>query len=323
MGGVINSAEQAGIPVRADRTNRMHVAGDEIRVDGGRVRIGKLDADMYRFLRDPQAVIETLRKSPDRPDLFTFVQKVNDTTPRYNYPHETANFAAIPVSTYENWFEKQITSVPRNRVRQATKRGAVLREVPFGEELVRGIWEIYNETPIRQGRPYPHYGQSLESVYREESTYLDCSVFVGAYMGDELIGFIKLVWDDDKVQAGLMNILSKMKHRDKAPTNALVGEGVRACAARGIANLTYGPFAFANRERDSLTEFKENNGFKRVEVPRYYVPLTVWGAAALKLGLHHRFVDRLPEGVGHKLRDLRARWYKRRNSPAKKESHKS
>lgn len=314
MGGMSNSAEQAGIVVSGGRANRMLVDNREITIRSGMVRIAQLDADTYHFLRDPKPVIEALKRSPQRPDLFTFVQNVAETEPRYRYPWEVENFAVIPVSTYEHWFEKQITSVPRNRVKQAAKRGAVLREVPFGEELVKGIWEIYNETPIRQGRPYPHYGKDLETVFREEATYLDCSVFVGAYMGDELIGFIKIVWDEDKVQGGLMNILSKMAHRDKSPTNALIGEAVRACANRGIHNLVYGCFAFANRERDNLTEFKENNGFKRVEVPRYYVPLTAWGAAAFRLGLHKRLVDRLPEEVGHKLRELRARWYKRKVS---------
>ncbi len=30
--------------------------------------------------------------------------------------------------------------------------------------LVEGIWRIYNETPIRQNRAFPHYGMSLETI---------------------------------------------------------------------------------------------------------------------------------------------------------------
>ncbi len=295
----------------------MLLGGREIDISGGKVRIASLNADTYQFMDDPAAVIAGLRAQPNRPDLFTFVQRVTETRPLYRFPWERENFAVIPITTFEDYFAKQITSVPRNRARQAGRKGVVFRETALDDKLVRGIWEIYNETPIRQGRPYPHYGKDLDTVYREEATYLDSSAFVGAYLGDELIGFIKIVWDEKRQQAGLMNILSKMCHRDKAPTNALIGEAVKACADRGIPNLVYGCFAFGTRDRDNLTDFKEKTGFMRVEVPRYYVPLTPWGHIALRLGLHHRLVDRLPDAVGDKLRELRAGWYARRTRTAK------
>ena len=107
-----------------------------------------------------------------------------------------------------------------------------------------------------------------------------------------------------------MNIVSMIKHRDKAPTNALIAHSVRACAERGIRYLVYQNFIYGTK--NSLTSFKEVNGFQRVDLPRYYVPLTPIGCAALRLGLHHRFVDRLPEPVAAKLRDLRSAWYNRK-----------
>jgi len=254
---------------------------------------------------------------PDRPDAFTFMQGLEDTTPRYKYRMEWDNLAVVPVTTFENWWEKQIQSLGRNRAKQAGKRGVVLREVPFSDELVRAIWAIYNETPVRQGRRFPHYGKDYETVYQEEATFLDGAVFVGAYLGEELIGFVKLVMDEHRVQAGMMNILSMIKHRDKAPNNALVAECVRALAKRGVPNLVYFRFVHGKRERDSVSDFKARCGFKRVDVPRYYVPLTPWGRTALQLGLHHRFVDRLPEALGEKLRELRSRWYNRKNQSEK------
>jgi hypothetical protein len=54
-----------------------------------------------------------------------------------------------------------------------------------------------------------------------------------------------------------------------------------------------------------------------VDVPRYYVPLTAWGHAALRLGLHHRLRDRLPEPVGEKLRELQKKWHSRKESKEK------
>jgi hypothetical protein len=52
------------------------------------------------------------------------------------------------------------------------------------------------------------------------------------------------------------------------------------------------------------------NGFQRVELPRYYVPITNLGRVALRLGLHHRLIDRIPESVAAKLRELRKAWYR-------------
>src|SRR6266567_3518182 len=283
----------------------MRVCDKEIRVSGGLVRTARLDADMYHFLTDPAAMIEGLRASGTRIDLFTFTQTIVETTPKYSYPMEWENLAVLPVSTFEEWWEKQIGFKARNKAKQAEKKGVVLREVPFGEELVRGIQEIYNETPVRQGRPYPHFGKDLEAVYREAATYLDSSTFIGAYLGEELIGFIKMVADEAGVQAGLMNIVSKVSHRDKAPTNALMAQAVRSAASRGIRHIVYSHFAYGKRERDNLTDFKERNAFGRVDLPRYYVPLTPLGRIALTLGLHHRFVDRLPQNIGEKLRELR------------------
>jgi hypothetical protein len=291
----------------------IQVGDREIRITGGRLRIAHIDAELYRFLSDPEPVIAGLRMLSHRPDIFTFTQSLADTTPHYSYRMEWDNLAVIPVTTFEDWWQKQISSVPRNRMRQAGKRGVILRETPFSDDLVRGICKIYNETPVRQGRPFPHFGKDYESVYREEATFLDSSVFIGAYLEDELIGFVKLVMDENRNQAGMMNVLSMIRHRDKAPTNALVAESVRACANRAISNLIYWRFAYGKRDRDSVSDFKTNCGFKRVDLPRYYVPLTAWGEVALRLGIHHRFVDRLPEPVGEKLRELRSRWYNRKN----------
>ncbi len=296
---------------------RMQVMNQELNVTGRGLRIARMDGDGYCFLPDPEAFVATLRKRRDRPDLLTFVERVNVSERRYPYRMEWDNYAVIPVTTFEAYFKDQIQSVARNRARQAEKKGVELREVEFGDELVQGIWEIYNESPLRQGRPYPHYGKSLETVYREEATFPDCSAFAGAYFEGKLIGFIKVVWDDQKVQGGLMNILSKLAHRDKAPTNALVCEGVKICERRGLKNLLYDHYAWGSRPKDNLSEFKDKTGFKRVDVPRYWVPLTPWGTLALQMGLHRSFVDRLPDELGNKLRGLRADWYQWRHGAAK------
>jgi len=288
------------------------VGGREIRVTGRVLRMARLEADKYQFLDDPQTLLEELRKSPTRVDLFTFMQRLPETTPKYGYPMEMDNLAAIPVTTFEHWWMQQIGFKARNKAKQAEKRGVVVREVPFDDALVKGIWEVYNECPVRQGRRFTHYGKDVETVFREEATFLDSSIFIGAFLGDSLIGFVKLVHDETKTQAGLMNIVSMIGQRDKAPTNALVAQAVRSSAERGIRYLVYSNFAYGNKGRDSVSDFKERNAFQRFDLPRYYVPLTAFGAAALRMGLHKKFTDRVPEPVLAKLRKFRNTWHNRK-----------
>ncbi|HXZ39884.1 MAG TPA: hypothetical protein VEG68_04025 [Terriglobales bacterium] len=256
-------------------------------------------------------MIEGLRNCGMRIDLFTFIQRLPNTLRKYPYPMEWDNFAAVPISTFDNWWNKQIGFKARNKAKQAEKKGVKIREVSFGDALVRGIWEIYNECPVRQGRLFPHYGKDLETVRRDEATYLDTAQFLGAFYEDKLIGFVKLVADETGTQAGLMNIVSMIQHRDKAPTNALVAESVRYCANRGISYLVYSNFAYGKKQRDSLSDFKERNAFQRIDVPRYYVPLTPLGKVGLSLGLHHRLVDYFPEPLAARLRKIRNNWRNR------------
>jgi hypothetical protein len=290
----------------------MNVCGRQINIDGRLIRIARLDADKYQSLGDPEAFLEVLRKSRKRIDLFTFMQIMPETSPKYAYPMEWDNFAVLPISTFDHWWNNQIGFKARNKAKQAEKKGIVVREAPLDDRLVKGIWGVYNEDPVRQGAPNRHYGKDIETVYREEATFPERSIFIGAFDGDRLIGFIKLVHDETRTQAGLMNIISMISERDKAPTNALIAQAVRSCADRGISYLVYSHFAYGRKEQSSLSDFKERNGFQRVDLPRYYVPLTTTGRIAYRLGLHHKFIDRLPAPVVAKLRELRAAWYNRK-----------
>jgi hypothetical protein len=290
----------------------MKICGKELKVEGRFLRIASLDGDKYKFLDDPEPVIDGLRKSDTRVDIFTFMQRLPDSSPKYAYPMEWDNLAVLSISTFENWWTERIGFKARNKAKQAGKKGVVVREVAFDDALVQGIWEIYNESPVRQGRRFPHYGRSIERVRQISSTFLDTSVFIGAFLGEKLIGFIKLTSDDSRTQAGMMHIVSMIQHRDKAPTNALVAQAVRSCADRAIPHLVYSNFAYGKKERSGLSDFKERNGFQRIELPRYYVPLTRTGWAAFRLGLHHKFVDHLPEPLVAKARDFRYAWYKHR-----------
>jgi hypothetical protein len=292
----------------------LEVLGKEVRVGGRLIRIGFVDGEGYQFLDDPNAALEMIRKARPKIDLFTFIQPLSHPTPKHNYPMEWDNYATLRVTTFDEWMTHQIDFKVRNKVRKAAKNGIVVREVSFDDALIRGISAIYNETPIRQGRRFWHYRSDFESLRRMKATFLERSVFIGAFFEGNLIGFIKLVSNEERTQAGLMHIFSMIQHRDKAPTNALIAQAVKSCAERGIPYLWYANMSYGKKQGDSLAEFKRHNGFQKIEVPRYYVPLSVAGHMALRLGLHHGIGDWIPEPVSAAYRKIRRLWYAKKYS---------
>ena len=288
----------------------MNLDGHEVSIRGRLVRIAGLAAEGYDFLDRPAEALGRLRASGRRIDVFTFTQELPASAPHYGYPLEWDNVAAVPISTFEHWRTRQVKDKTRNMLRRADKTGLVVREVPFDDALVHGIAAIYNESPARQGRRFKHYGKSLELVRRENATFLDRSVFLGAFAGDALIGFAKIV--KARRQAGLMQILAMIAHRDKASTNALIAHAVRVCEQQRISYLVYGRFSYGRTQADPLSDFKRHNGFERLDIPRYYIPLTPVGRAALRVGLHHELRSYVPEALIDRFRTLRARWWARR-----------
>ena len=295
-----------------ERDRAMQVCGRQMIVEGKLIRIARMDAESFSFLEDPIAAVSALKRGESRVDIFTFVQKLSDREPRHNYPMEWDNLAAVQVSTYDDWLSKQINFKVRNKVRKAAKSGVTVREMAYDDFLIDGICEIYNESEVRQGKRFWHFGKDRDTVRNMNGTYLNQTIFLGALFEDQLIGFVKLVVNEDQSQAGLMQIVSMMKHRDKAPTNALIAQAVRTCADRGIPYLWYANFSYGRKQTDSLAEFKKHNGFEKIEIPRYYVPLTLAGRAALRLGAHRKAIDWVPEPVTAAYRKARCVWYARR-----------
>ena len=284
--------------------------GDHVVVARGTWPIVARVFDLYwleaAHLPDPRRIVQGLQALESPPDLFTFSQRVPETEPLYDYYHEWDNVAAIPISTHEHWMGKQISSASRRNVRASSKRGVTVRECPFDETYIRGIMSISNESPYRAGRRYWHYGKSFEAVEAEQGTYRERATYLGAFLDGEMIGYLKLVWDVRT--AAIMQIVSTTRNRDARPNNALLSEAVRLCAERGVGHLLYERFVYGTNVDSSLTRFKRENGFIRMDVPTYYVPLTRRGRLALKLGLHHSPKDRLPRWLATALLGLRDRW---------------
>ncbi len=252
---------------------------------------------------DPETVIDALKKSGVRIDIFTFVQRLPESRPKYSYHMEWDSVAAIPIKTYEYWLTNQITKQSRNRIKKAQKTGVEIKQIFFDEDLVRGISEIYNEVPIKQERKNKYYGMDLQTVRRLNSTFLERADFIGAYYQGELIGYIKIVYTDR--YARTMGILGKEHHRDKSPMNLLLAKAVEMCAEKKVPFLTYAKYDYGKLGSDSLQEFKKFNGFENILVPRYYFPTTALGSFTLRIGLHKGVKDLLPLNLAKYLRRAR------------------
>src|SRR5262245_25327515 len=181
---------------------------------------------------DPGVFVAHLKASGMAADIFTFLQKPGVSELRHAQYCEDESWAVIPTHSFKVWWDR-LPQESRRNVRLAAKRGGVVREVSFDDQLLRGIKGIYDETPTRPARTFWHYGKDLEAVKIENSTYLGRSWFIAAFHKDELIGFIKVI-TADRV-AMLIQILAKNAHRDKRPMNALLSHAVELCAQRGAS----------------------------------------------------------------------------------------
>ncbi len=285
----------------AKLVNCVRINGKEFIVSGGLVRTIKLRNEWFEDIGDPVSVVKELRSSEKPVDILSFWQRVPETQPKYCYYHEIENVAAIPVTTYENWWNRQIDSKTRNMVRKAEKKGVVINRTDFDDKLVRDVLEIFNESPVRRGKRFWHYGKDFETAKYQLSLDLERAIFIAAYSGRELIGFLKLLVTDRFAMITL--ILDKISQRDKSPMNGLIAKAVEVCAQEKIPFLTYTVW-----RRGSHGEFQKRNGFQRFPVPRYYVPLTLKGSLAIKVGLHRGLRGVIPDNVWVRLLSLRS-WY--------------
>jgi hypothetical protein len=280
------------------------INGQTYSVTQGLVSVMSLEDEWCEDVDDPATVIAALNHSDIRADIFTFWQRLPDVKPKYSYTMELDSIAALPIKSYPFWWEKQIERKVRNKVRKAQKKGVTVKMASFNDAFVRGMTSIFNETPIRQGRRFFHYGKDFETIKRQFSRFLFREEIFGAYLGEELIGFIMFANAGNYALLG--QIISKIAYRELAPTNALLAKVVEHCAQKGFPYLVYALWL-----DDSLGDFKQSSGFQKFDLPRYFVPLTSKGKVALKLGLHRGWKAALPNRLKRPLKKLRKLWHGR------------
>jgi hypothetical protein len=224
-------------------------------------------------------------------DLFTFVQRsFMMNAQQYPFPNEVEPIALLKITSFENWWNSQIRKEERNLVRKAGKKGIKIETVEIDENFIKGTQMICNETPIRQGRRYIGYGISRAALKRKFQGLSNSDVF-GAYYNKELVGILWLVYGDRV--ARIRSFLSLIRHRDKAPNNALMAAAVSRCCERGFHFIVYEKLGYL----PNLDVFKIHNGFRGVAIPRYYIPLSERGEWAIKFKMNrdmeHFFAPRI------------------------------
>jgi hypothetical protein len=289
----------------------MTIDGLAISISGRLLKTASVRDEPYECLHSSEAFVAKLRREQNQPDLFTFMRPVGDQQVHHPFYYEMESLAVLRITTYKDWWKNKIRTHTRNHIRKAQKKGVEVRQIPFDDDLVHGVKAIYDESPLRQGKPFWHYRKARENIKTDLATFLDRSDFIGAFWEGELIGYIKMT--SEKGAAGLMHIISMIAHRDKAPTDALIAKAVELCAEKRISLLHYGLWS-----RGGFGKFKENHSFECYEVPRYFVPLTAKGRLMLKLGLHRKLADQLPPRWRERMVAVRNTWnafrYKHRSS---------
>jgi hypothetical protein len=229
-------------------------------------------------------------------DILTFMDRrwcCPIQNPPASWIREDDNIGLLEITDYAKWWS-DIGKKTRNMVRKAEKCGVTVAVAEPSEKLAVGIHHIYNETPIRQERAFPHYGESLETV-RGNMYAAKNNAFITATLDGEIVGFIQLLFGDHIVI--ISNILAMQKHWDKSLNNALLAKAVEVCAARGERWLMYGRVG----NHPSLDKFKESNGFQKYPLSRYYIPLTSKGQTAIRLHMHRELKDTLPDAIKYPL----------------------
>jgi hypothetical protein len=276
---------------------------DKIFLIKGKIfKIASLKQEWFEDINQPEVIIERLKKSEKCPDILTFIQRLPETNPKFPYFFISEKITALMITDYKTWFEKQIAKDTRKKTKRAEKRGVEIRIEKFSDELIMGIMSVFNESPIRQGKPFWHYGKDFITIKKELSLDLDKSIFIAAYYEGLMIGVVKIIFAGKIATPGI--IVTKVSHKDKYVANALMAKIVELCTMKNIHCITYGPWW-----RGSMAEYLRRNGFERITVPRYLIPLTKKGQFYLAIKFYLTLKDILPEKLIYFLIAVRTRWY--------------
>lgn len=311
MSGIGNSVE-IRVKGRWVAVPFLDVNGNKLYAAGGWLRTAKVRGeDMGEYdLENPELYVEALKGSGNqllKADIFTFSQKPPTTQPKHGYPFEYESVAAIRLASFKEWWDS-LPQETRKNVRRSSKRGVVVRIAEFDDKLIEQIRQVNDDSPLRQGMPNAYYGRSFDETKKLYGEFSGRCDFICAYHGDELIGFLHLIYRAGI--ASILNLTTKPSHFDKKPANSLMAAAVQICEAKAISLITYGLYNYGNKRHSPLREFKIRCGFAEILMPRFIVPITRWGALCLRAKLHRGLIGILPHSILTAGLRVRGLWYK-------------
>ena len=310
--GIIVGTSEIQFKGKAFLVPACKIEGYEVVATGRWLRMATLRDEEWledKAIDDPTRFVNALRASGLPADIFAYSGPIDGATIEGPGQIEIDNAAVVQTEDYNAWWESLSKYVRRN-VTRSGKKGIEVRIVQFDDDFAAGIKAIYDETPVRQGRKFWHWGKDIGAVKRENASYLDRSEFIGAYYGGQLVGFMKLVYVGNAGHS--MQILGLNAHRDKRPVTALIVKAAEICHKKGLKYLVYGKFTYGRKTDDGIVDFKRSLGFERKEFPRYYIPLTWRGRIALKLGAHKGWRGLLPPQIMDPLLKIRTWWLQKK-----------
>ena len=155
----------------------------------------KIAHDIKEYEKNIIPTDEFIEKLSERDiDIFTFLDRkwcCPIPNPPSTWIKSEDNVGLLEIKDYDAWWSN-VGKKTRNMVRRAEKSGIKVAVIQPSEKFAEGIWKIYNETPIRQERAFPHYGEPLQTVTGNMFKAQN-STFIGAFLQEELVGFIQII----------------------------------------------------------------------------------------------------------------------------------
>ena len=104
--------------------------GKTVIVRGKVVRIASvIDAQLAEDnIEEPASFINALKKSSLRADIFTSTQRPPDLKCKYHYHCENDNYAAISITSFNDWMVNRLSQDSRRNVGLAKKRASLCLE---------------------------------------------------------------------------------------------------------------------------------------------------------------------------------------------------
>ena len=149
----------------------VEIGGQTFTVTKGPLNVVQLQDEWYEDVRDPEFVIDILATPRFQARIFTFWQRCRILQVQYRYYMEWESIAALPVQV--TTIGSTTRSLRASEARFVRRRRKELEcAKPLTMTIVGGMTAIFNETPVRQGKKFWHYGKDFETVKHQFSRYI-------------------------------------------------------------------------------------------------------------------------------------------------------